>query len=183
VPTVLLDETLAAAQSGDMGAFNEIYAALGPAVLGYLNARGADDPEGAAQEVFLTVFTRLHTVRGGSEGLRTFAFSVAHARYVDELRRRARRPAVYGYDADLDGRTSESAESAALASLGGEAAQALDLLPVDQREVLTLRVIGDLSVEQVATIMKRSPGSVKQLQRRALTRLRAMLDRKDILAS
>jgi RNA polymerase sigma-70 factor (ECF subfamily) len=39
-----------------------------------------------------------------------------------------------------------------------------------------LRVMADLSIEQVAQIVEKSPGAVKQLQRRGLLALRDLLD-------
>jgi RNA polymerase sigma-70 factor (ECF subfamily) len=44
----------------------------------------------------------------------------------------------------------------------------LDRLVPDQREVLLLRILGDLTVEQVAGLVGKSPGAVKALQRRGL---------------
>ena len=44
-------------------------------------------------------------------------------------------------------------------------------LPSDQAEVLLLRVIADLSVQEVATIVGKRPGAVRALQLRALRRL------------
>ncbi len=44
----------------------------------------------------------------------------------------------------------------------------------DQQEVLALRVVADLSVETTAEIMGKTPGAIKQLQRRALCRLRKL---------
>ena len=41
-------------------------------------------------------------------------------------------------------------------------------LPDDQRSVLLLRILADLTVEQVAEVMGRSVASVKALQRRGL---------------
>ena len=49
-------------------------------------------------------------------------------------------------------------------------------LPADQRAVLLLRVLADLTVEQVAQVLGRSVGSVKALQRRGLRSLRTTLD-------
>ena len=66
-----------------------------------------------------------------------------------------------------------SAEDDALRALGNARVEAiLALLPADQREVLYLRVIADLSIEHVAQVIGRSQGAVKQLQRRALIALR-----------
>jgi RNA polymerase sigma-70 factor (ECF subfamily) len=52
----------------------------------------------------------------------------------------------------------------------------LNQLPAAQREVVLLRVMADLSIEQVAQIVEKSPGAVKQLQRRGLLALRDLLD-------
>ncbi len=48
--------------------------------------------------------------------------------------------------------------------------------PDDQRSVLLLRVLADLTVEQVAEVMGRSVGSVKALQRRGLRTLRSRIE-------
>ena len=48
----------------------------------------------------------------------------------------------------------------------------LEGLARDHREVLALRVVADLSIEQVAGIMGKSQGAIKQLQRRALQNLK-----------
>ena len=53
-------------------------------------------------------------------------------------------------------------------------------LPADQAEVIRLRIIADLSIEQVAHAMGRSPGAIKQLQRRALITLRAVLEERQV---
>ena len=68
MPQALPDDVLSAAQSGDAEAFSQIYYTLAPGVSGYLKARGMEDAEGSAQEVFLTVFSRIGTVRGGYHG-------------------------------------------------------------------------------------------------------------------
>ena len=52
----------------------------------------------------------------------------------------------------------------------------------EQKEVLTLRIIGGLTVDQVAAVMGKSPGAVKQLQRRALNRLREETSVKEYVA-
>lgn len=171
-----LEDALPAARAGAPWALRAVYDELAPRVTGYLRARGAREPEDLTSEVFLTVLPRLATVTGGAAGLRTLVFSVAHARLVDDLRSAARRPAPVPYDAVRDGRLAVSAETTALDGLATEGVRALlDGLPDSQRDVLLLRLVGDLTVEQVAQALGRSPGAVKQLQRRGLVALRARL--------
>ncbi len=172
----LPDDALDRAQAGEPAAFSLIYQALSPSVLGYFAGRGSDDPEALTQDVFLTVFSKLDSVSGGLRGLRTFTFSVAHARHVDEVRRKVRAPALVGYEADGDTRTVESAETVALGNLdAGGTTGMLAQLNAEQRDVLLLRIVAELPIEQVAEILGRSAGSVKQLQRRGLLKLKELV--------
>ena len=169
-----LGEVLPAAQIGEPWALRVVYDALAPQVHGYLRARGAAEPDELTSDVFLTVFHKLPTLSGGVSGLRTFTFSVAHARLVDALRRQTRRSGDVPYEAARDNRNSPSAEDAAEdAASTDRAMQLLARLPQDQRTVLTLRIIGELSLEEVAETIGRSQGAVKQLQRRALIALKS----------
>lgn len=170
------DDVLAAAADGRAWALRVLYDELAPRVNAYLVSRGAAEPEDLTSEVFLAVFPRLSTVTGGRTGLRTLVFSVAHARLVDDLRRRSRHPALAELEEHHDPRTSPSAEDEALDALGvGHALELLARLPDAQREVLALRHVADLSIEQVAEVLGRSPGAVKQLQRRGLLALKQVL--------
>src|SRR5690348_9457089 len=116
----LLDDVMTAAQAGEAWAVRRVYEELAPRVLAYLRSRGAAEPEDLTSEVFLAVLPRLSTVHGGAAGLRTFVFSVAHARLVDDLRRRTRRAPDAPYSAQTDPRTTRSAEGDALEALGTE---------------------------------------------------------------
>jgi RNA polymerase sigma-70 factor (ECF subfamily) len=78
---------------------------------------------------------------------------------------------------DLSGLPGGDVEDDALAQVGTETVRRLcALLPDDQRSVLLLRILGDLTVEQVADAMGRTVGSVKALQRRGLRALRAHVE-------
>lgn len=151
--------------------FGVVYRTFSGAVLGYLKARGVDDAEAVTQDVFLAVFPKIGDLTGGLPGAKALVFSIAHARMVDYYRRVERRPDFTPYDPLQDGRSTASAEDHALAGTGG-ASHLLDGLAEDHREVLALRVVADLSIEQVAGIMGKSQGAIKQLQRRALQNLK-----------
>ena len=56
----------------------------------------------------------------------------------------------------------------------------LSRLSDDQRSVITLRVLGDLSVDQTAQVLGKTAGSVKQLQRRGLVRLRSLMSTPEV---
>lgn len=76
---------------------------------------------------------------------------------------------------------ASSAEDHALANLGTERVRRLlEELTPDQRDVLTLRVLADLSVEQTAATLGKPPGAIKALQHRALAALRKQLTREGV---
>jgi len=151
--------------------FGVVYRTFSGAVLGYLRARGVDDAEAVTQDVFLAFFPKIGELAGGLQGAKSLVFSIAHARMVDYYRRMERRPDLTPYDPLEDGRSTASAEDHALDNTGG-ASHLLEGLSDDHREVLALRVVADLSIEQVAGIMGKSQGAIKQLQRRALQNLK-----------
>lgn len=172
----LTNEDVRAAKRGDADAVGRVYSALAPPVLGYLRAHGLNDAEAVMQDVFLALIPRIPAITGGAEGVRRLTFTIARARMIDATRARARRPDELSFEPDLDQRAVASAEDEAQDRLSLARIQAvLAVLPAEQREVLTLRVVADLSIEQVAEIVGRSPGAVKQLQRRALITLRLEL--------
>src|SRR3712207_311851 len=85
-------DVLAAARAGSAWAFEVLYRDLAPAVTGYLRMHGALEPDDLASETFLAVFRGLTGFEGDEQGLRSWVFTIAHRRLVDDWRRRGRRP-------------------------------------------------------------------------------------------
>jgi RNA polymerase sigma factor (sigma-70 family) len=171
------DDVLTAAQAGAAWAFEVLYRDLAPVVTGYLRLHGAAEPDDLASETFLGVFTGLAEFRGEEDALRAWVFTIAHRRLVDDWRRRSRRPQVADDAEDLAGLVGGDVEDDALVRVGAADVHRLCAgLPDDQRAVLLLRILADLTVEQVAQVMGRSTASVKALQRRGLRALREQLE-------
>ena len=170
------DEVLVRARVGSAEAFTLLYEDLVRPVAAYLRGRGVGDVEDVTSEVFVAVLTGVSGFDGDQAHFRSWVFTIAHRRVVDGWRRTGRRPAQVPYEPQDDPRTASSAESDALDSLGEERVQELlgDLSP-DQRDVLVLRIVGDLTVEQVGEVVGKKPGAVKALQRRGLATLRRNL--------
>jgi RNA polymerase sigma-70 factor (ECF subfamily) len=171
------DDILVAAQAGAAWAFEVLYRDLAPAVTGYLRLHGAAEPDDLASETFLGVFTGLSGFTGDEGALRAWVFTIAHRRLVDDWRRRARRPQVTDAPEVLAEWRGGDVEADALVQVGARDVERLcGGLPADQRAVLLLRILADLTVEQVAQVLGRSEGSVKALQRRGLRTLRDRLE-------
>jgi RNA polymerase sigma-70 factor (ECF subfamily) len=56
-------------------------------------------------------------------------------------------------------------------------AQVIERLAPAQRDVLLLRILGGLTIDEIAEAVGKRPGAVKALQRRGLAALRRELDR------
>lgn len=153
-----------------MSQAEDAYRALAPAVLGYLRAQRAPEPEDILGEVFLQVARDLPKFKGDDEALRRWVFSIAHNRMLDALRRQARRPQVASWA------VPEAAALPAPDPLDPELVAALDQLTPEQREVIVLRFVADLPLADVARITSRRVGAVKAMQHRALEALSQLLD-------
>jgi RNA polymerase sigma-70 factor (ECF subfamily) len=115
-------------------------------------------------QVFLEAIQGIHRFRDRGTPFSAWLLTIARHRSLDALRKRRR-----------DERTPllfESHEAAADSSV----LEALSLLTPEQREVIHLRFVEDLPIEQVARMTGRNAGAVKSLQHRALRRLRTQLD-------
>jgi RNA polymerase sigma factor (sigma-70 family) len=174
------DDALAAARAGRPAGFTALFEWLAGTVAGWFRAHGAAEPDDLTSEVFLRAFRGLAGFEGDVDAFRAWVFTIAHHRLVDERRRDGRRPTTTeliddapGHDATAD----DDPAAAALSRLGTERVRRLlSALPADQRDVVVMRVLADLSITQVATAMGRSEGAIKQLQRRALLTLRDRLE-------
>jgi RNA polymerase sigma-70 factor (ECF subfamily) len=170
---------LADARAGDEAAWAEIFAELAPAVLGYLRGSAASDPENVLGDTFLQVARDVGEFDGDWGGFKAWVFTIAHHRLIDARRHSGRRPA--DLVAEVPEPTREpmpDAAEQAMERIGAEEVnEVLAVLSKDQRAVVLLRIIGDLSIEQCAEALGKRPGAIKQLQRRGLAAARKQLQR------
>ena len=172
------DSVLRAAQAGAPWALERLYQVFSPAVLGYLRIQGAADPEALANEVCLGVFQRIGTFAGDEDRFRSWVFTIAHSRLIDDRRRTSRRPQTVPDATALPAEgPGGNAEEDALARLSSRRVRSLceELVP-DQRDVLLLRLMAGLTVDAIAESLGKSEGAVKALQRRGLANLRKVLE-------
>ena len=164
------ESVLSAARAGADWAWGRIYADLAGPVVGYLRAHGAAEPDDVAGEVFLQVVRDLPRFSGDERDFRAWVFTIVHRRLLDERRRRARKPAS-ALPEGFDPAGGDVAEDATELLDRARVVELLADLPPDQRSVLLLRILGDMTIEEVAAAMGKRVGAVKALQRRGLKRV------------
>jgi len=152
------------------------FAPLHADLVRYLRATaGADVADDVASQVWVEVVGRAAEFRGDEAGLRRLVFATARRRALDQRRRWWRRAVSLHPPGD---RVLDRAAPAEPPDVDRD--RALDWiarLPRAQAEVVLLRVLGDLSTDEVAEMTGRSPGAVRVLQHRALRRLAVELRR------
>jgi RNA polymerase sigma factor (sigma-70 family) len=175
------DAVLDAARRGVPRACARIFTALAPVVAGYLRMQGSREPEDLTSEVFEAVFRNLDRFEGGEAGFRSWVFTIAHRRLLDERRRQARRPATEPLMGDTGFAAIDDVERDVEHFLSIERTRALcDRLPPGQRDVLLLRILGRLTIDEVAAALGKTPGAVKALQRRGLLAISRLLEREGV---
>jgi len=167
------NDVLNAGRAGAPWALETLYREFHPSVLAFLRARAPAEAEDLASDVFIAVAERLGRFEGDEDGFRSWLFTITY-RQVGQLRRRMGRRRTDPFPIEeVDERVPPGdAETDAMAAISTQ--QALELiatLPPAQGEVLLLRVVADLPVDEVARIVNKRPTAVRALQHRAIVGL------------
>lgn len=168
---------MAAAQQGSEAAFSALYRDGTPDLLRYLRVATPGAAEDVAAETWVQVCRGLRGFRGDERAWRSWLFTIARRRAIDEGRRRARHrvaplndppPARQPATADAGALALDNLATAALV-------EAVRSLPPLEAEVIVLRMLAGLDNETVAQVVGRSPGAVRVAAHRGLRRLAQVL--------
>lgn len=164
------------ARTGDQGAFAQIYERYATPIYRYIYYRVGEIElaEDLRSEVFLRMFEDLDRYEDRGWPLSAWLYRIAHDRTIDSVRRRKARPVV-----PLDDWTGvcEGPESTVDERIHREEVmRLLERLTHEQRQVIQLRFLSDLSIQEVAQRTGRSEGAVKALQHRGIQSLARMLE-------
>jgi len=173
------DAVLAAARRGSAWAWEALFRDLAGPIAGFARSRKAPEPDDILQETFLAAARDLHRFEGDEAAFRAWIFTIAHRRVADAFRKSGREvPRVdrESAEAEAELRWQGDVEREAMSMMSFlEVSAIVRSLSAAQRDVLLLRVVGDLSVADTARILDKSEGTVRALQSRALKSLREEL--------
>ena len=173
---------LLGARQGSAAGLSDVFRELQPAVLGYLRAREPRAADDLAGETWLAVAQRINTFEGDRQAFVAWLFTIASHRLID-FRRPSSRRGTNAVGQTLNTSLEPTAEQLALSNLSAQAT--IDLivrfLSSDQAEVILLRVLGDLSLAQIALVMNRDVDWVGVTLHRGLKRLTIRLQTRVLL--
>ena len=174
---------LEAARSGEVWAVEALWRDLHPRLLRYMRVLlPPPDVEDVVSDVWVEVTRGLGRFEGDWDAFRGWVFTIARLRLIDvrrKSRRRGTRPMEPTVMAGLIDATSPAADAVQRRDLEAVLGW-LRRLPPDQAEVLLLRVLADLSCDQVAEVLGKRSGAVRALQHRAVLRLRKEMVREGV---
>jgi RNA polymerase sigma-70 factor (ECF subfamily) len=165
------------AQQRDQVALTQIYEENFDKIYRYIVLKIGDrtEAEDMTQQVFLNALQSISSYRFKGLPVSSWLYRIAHNQIVDHLRKKSKRgdvpldeslPVAANDDPRTETELKMEIEEVAIA--------AKNLTPA-QREVISLRFTGDMSISEVAKIMGRSEGAIKALQHSAILALRKAL--------
>jgi len=164
------------AQQRDQQAFTKLYEEYFDKIYRYIALRigNKTEAEDMTQQVFLNAIKSISSFKWKGIPFSAWLFRIAHNQVVDYLRKKARHITVPLVESlsNTDGNPELVAEQ----NLDMERVLlATQQLTKTQREVISLRFAGGLSIAEAAKAMGKSQGAVKALQHSAIVALRRVL--------
>ncbi|HWB72611.1 MAG TPA: sigma-70 family RNA polymerase sigma factor [Egibacteraceae bacterium] len=175
------DEVAAGVRAGSPDAVGTVYVALADRLLSYLMARVRDlaTAEDLLELTFLELLQKGRTIRGGPAAIKVWLFRAAHYNALDHLRKARRRledPLEQLAAFDVVDPAAGPEELALADDVSRRVRSAMRQLSEDQRQVLLLRYVADLSAQEVAGVLNKTDGAVRSLQHRGERSLARILN-------
>jgi RNA polymerase sigma-70 factor (ECF subfamily) len=140
----------------------------------YVRIGNRNEAEDMAGEVFLKALKSLSNYQEKGIPMQAWLFKIAHNIVVDYLRKNAKNKTISVEDVEIYDKTDQIAEIERHTEIE-RVKKAMELLTAGQREVIRLRFFGELSSREVANLLKKSDGAVREMQRAALLKMRHLL--------
>ena len=167
---------LARVGAGDAAAVREVISRFGGLVWSIAKRFEPSEAEDAVQEIFLDLWKSAGRYDASLGSETTFIATIARRRLIDRRRSRRRRPQDTGSPSDVVlEEVASDGTSPATSAEASIAAQALDKLRPEQRQVLVLSTCHGLSHGEIAAQTGMPLGTVKAHARRGLISIRAAL--------
>jgi RNA polymerase sigma-70 factor (ECF subfamily) len=154
------------------GLYEEYYDKIARYV--YVHIGNKEEAEDITGEVFLKALKSLKSYREQGVPMQGWLFRIAHNLTVDYLRKMNKHRTVPIDSVALSG--NDNPADAAEKNIEFELViEAMNQLTTEQREVINLRFFGELTSKEVSSILGKSDGAVREMQRAAIEKLRGIM--------
>ena len=164
------------AQQRDPVALTQLYEANFDRIFRYIALKIGDrmEAEDLTQQVFLNAVQSIGSYKYKGMPFSSWLYRIAHNQIVDYFRKKSKRPTVTLDEMDPPGGDDPEKTTETKLTME-ELALATQKLTESQREVISLRFGGQLSIAEVAKTMGKTEGAVKALQHSAVAALRRVM--------
>ncbi len=164
------------AQRGDNEAFAQLYEAHFDKIYRYVVLRIGNkaEAEDVTQQVFVKAYESISSFRWKGIPFSAWLFRIAHNVFVDFVRKQKRKPTIPLEESLIESDSNPELETERRLDIE-QLVSATKRLTEAQREVVSLRFAGGLSIAEAAKAVGKSQGAVKALQHSAIVSLRKVL--------
>lgn len=166
---------LASASVGDEAAFTVLFRAVQPGLLRYLHVLAGQQADDVAAETWVQVVRDLESFSGDGAAFRAWVYTIARHRFLDACRASARRPETLVDTPEVPDAAPDAATVAEEMFSTERALALVATLPIEQAEVVMLRVVAGLDVATTAAVTGKTTNHVRVLSHRGLRRLALVL--------
>jgi len=174
----LADLLARVAASRDRAAFAQLFDHFAPRVKAFMMRKGSnsEQAEDLVQETMLAVWSKAHMYVNERGSVATWIFTIARNLRIDKLRRD--KAQLYQDIEDFDAPDDKIGADDALGRLqeDNHVSRALAQIPVDQRDLLILSYVEDVTQSEIALRLNLPLGTVKSRMRLGYQRMRKILE-------
>ena len=165
------------ARHGDKEAFTKLYEGHFDRIYRYVVMKigNQTEAEDMTQRVFIKAYESIGSYQSQGVPFSAWLYRIAHNQMVDYVRKESKKPTVF-LDESIPVPGHRNTEHDVEIKIELEqVVRASRYLTKAQREVVSLRFGGGLSISEVARAMRKSEGAIKSLQHSAIQALRKNL--------
>ncbi len=133
------------------------------------------EAEDLTHEVFLSALTNIRSYKRTGSPFSSWLYQIARNKVIDYYRTKKSHVALDAMDPDSFGEDSGLPETLDIAFQTEKVRTAIRKLPEEHQTILILRFVEDLSPREIAKIIKKSEGTIRVAQHRALEHLKQLL--------
>jgi RNA polymerase sigma-70 factor (ECF subfamily) len=179
------DALIRRAQALDPGALAELYDRHFDGIYRYLftRVRHQADAEDLTEQVFLKMVDSIQRYRPRGVAFSSWLYRIAHNLLVDRYRRAGRDAVELSSQVHDDRPHADPAVMAQNSDDRRRLIAAIQRLTPEQQQIITMRFIDNLDVEEIARLTHRRAGAIHSMQHRALASLyRFLMEQEEVQA-
>ncbi|MEM7302708.1 MAG: sigma-70 family RNA polymerase sigma factor [Pseudomonadota bacterium] len=178
VGEVMCDLLTRVAEHQDRSAFTQLFEHFGPRLKGFMMKRGleSEQAEDMAQETMIKVWHKARLFNAERGSVSTWVFTIARNLHVDAMRRQSIVKFTDLADFDEECEDPVSDEQVIQREEAGLVAEAVAKLPAEQKEIIELAFMRDLSQTEISERLGVPLGTVKSRMRLAYQKLSKSLE-------